>query len=327
MSQLSSIPSSNPMANPATRSTSTGAIGILGMGAIGTLMAWHWRHRIEQKQLFALQSSSLRQTAGQHAVMTRQFQPLDGPITMLEVPLWPSIAADNSQPPELDWLVVTTKATHTVDALEPWSDALSYIKRILLLQNGMGQQQEVEQWLESRQQGNTEIWLGISTEGAFRPQPDKVVYAGAGTTVIGPACNTTLPHILPDAMQPVTDIHQRQREKLAINAVINPLTGLLKCRNGELVSNPEYRIQLIQLAQEVKQFYESMGWPLSAPLTERAQQVAEATAQNRSSTLQDLLAGRPTELAYICGYLLSLAASRDYPMPITERLYLTLNSV
>ena len=315
MSQSPRHPQSSGSEEQFTNTSTPTTVGILGMGAIGTLMAWHWRDLLTSQRLYALKPEA--------DVITRQFSQLDGSVDVIELPIW----SPQNDPlcPELDWLVVTTKATHTLAALKPWSACLSTVKRILLLQNGMGQQQEVEQWL-AQQQLSCEVWLGISTEGAFRPKPQQVVYAGAGSTWIGPASEHSIPpESLPGQLQLVTDIHQRQREKLAINAVINPLTGQLRCRNGELVTNMEYRQQLIQLAEEVQTLYDRMGWTLAMPLVERSQQVAEATGHNRSSTLQDILAGRPTELAYICGYLLAVARAEELPMPLTEHLFQALN--
>ena len=110
------------------------------------------------------------------------------------------------------------------------------------------------------------------------------------------------------------------REKLAVNAVINPLTAVLRCHNGELVSNPLYLPQLQALAAEVADLYQQLHWPLSQNLSERVQQVAQATAANRSSTLQDILAARPTELVFICGYLQQQAQSLGLTLPLTARL-------
>lgn len=281
-------------------------IGILGMGAIGTLMAWHWRQHTV---------SVLGRTPDTSC--QRQLTLLDQTDTTFTLPSW--------QGETLDWLVMTTKATQTLDALAPWQHRLKQVKRLLLLQNGMGQQQEVEHWLQQHQL-TCDIWLGISTEGAFRPASGHVVYAGAGQTVVGPVNEADTAGVtLPPQLQHVTDIQQRQRDKLAINAIINPLTGLLRCCNGELVSNPDYQPQLIALAAEVQALYQHLGWYRDSPsvpnLIERSQQVATATARNKSSTLQDILAERPTELPYICGYLLTIAQQQQWPMPITQRLY------
>lgn len=288
-------------------------LGILGMGAIGTLMAWHWRqHSV----------CVLGRTPGTSC--HRQLTLLDQTTQTFTLPSW--------QEEALDWLVVTTKATQTLDALAPWQGQLKQVKRLLLLQNGMGQQEEVEQWLQHHQL-TCDVWLGISTEGAFRSSSEQVVYAGEGQTVIGPVQAQYASSVtLPPRLQRVDNIQQRQRDKLAINAILNPLTGHLRCHNGELVNNPDYQPQLLALATEVQSLYQHIGWYQDSPsvpnLIERSQQVATATARNKSSTLQDILAERPTELPYICGYLLDIAQQHDsWPMPITQRLYRELQLV
>lgn len=291
-----------------SESKQTPSIGLLGVGAIGTLMAWHWRS---------------------HSVVTlnrnpaspgcqRQLTLLTGDSVHLTLPAWHGTA--------LDWLVVTTKAPQTLSALLPWKEHLTSVRRILLLQNGMGQQQELDTWLKDHRI-TCEVWLGISTEGAFRTSSTHIIYAGAGDTVIGPSsAHASRPHIVPAGLTAVEDIQRRQREKLAINAVINPLTGLLKCKNGELVSNPDYRSKLMALSEEVQSFYQHCGWELSEDLVNRTLSIAEATGANTSSTLQDILAGRPTELDYIGGYLLNIAKRTNYPMPLTQKLHETVRT-
>ncbi|WP_430460008.1 ketopantoate reductase family protein [Thalassolituus sp. LLYu03] len=303
-------------------------IGLLGLGAVGTLMAGYWRDLRPvalPRNPDPLNPENRGTNNGEKRV---HLQALDGSVSELVLPCWHGET--------LDWLVVTTKAADTLNALQNWRAQLPAVRRILLLQNGMGQQDQVADWLA--QEGLTdrcELWAGISTEGAYRTtsgdtdngSTERVVHAGSGATLAGrwlAGDNDSAP--LPPGIQYHADIRGPMREKLAINAVINPLTGLLRCANGELVSNPDYRQQLEALAQEVAGFYAAMGWPLNTPLTERAAAVASATAANRSSTLQDILAGRATELPWIGGYLLHCAQESGYSLPLTRQLLLTLDA-
>ncbi len=296
------------------------SIGLLGMGAVGTLMASHWRqHKVfalprDHKSVLTLNLfTPAAQTAEQQTAEHQQWQ----------LPCW--------QGEPLDWLVLTTKAGDTLAALKPWLSHLPRVNNLLLLQNGMGQQQQCADWL-AQHRLPTKLWAGISTAGAYRraannPQGSEVVFAGAGQTIAGrwaqenPADNdNTDTTALPPGIEAVRDIPARMREKLAVNAVINPLTAVLRCHNGELVSNPLYLPQLQALAAEVADLYQQLHWPLPQDLSERVQQVAQATAANRSSTLQDILAARPTELVFICGYLQQQAQSLGLTLPLTARL-------
>ncbi|HET7090219.1 MAG TPA: ketopantoate reductase C-terminal domain-containing protein, partial [Anaerolineae bacterium] len=53
---------------------------------------------------------------------------------------------------------------------------------------------------------------------------------------------------------------------------------------------------------------------------ERARQVAQATATNRSSMLQDVLKGRPTEIDAINGKIVERGRAVDIPTPINATL-------
>ncbi|MCY0963864.1 ketopantoate reductase family protein [Parathalassolituus penaei] len=284
----------------------TVSIGILGLGAVGTLMAHHW----QQHCLYAL-------TRQQQEASCRLED--EGSLATLHLPAW--------QGESLDWLLVCTKAAATLDALQLWRPRLAAVKRLLLLQNGMGQHQQVQQWLD--QQGlSCELWAAISTEGAWRRDDGVIVRAGKGEILAGripisinseKSPDTTV--TAPAPCKTVDNIQQYQREKLAVNAVINPLTALYRCRNGELLEHPDYYPHFKALCAEIGDLYQQLGWPLAFDPLTRISAVAKATATNRSSTLQDHLAGRPDELAYITGYLLEQAAAATIELPLCAQLW------
>lgn len=276
-------------------------IALLGTGSLGTLMAWHWRH----EAMSVIRRNDSRPLTLQHTQ-----------TDTLDLPAW--------QGTEVDWLVVLTKAGDTLDALKPLRSHLSSVRRLLLLQNGMGQQDDTAQWLASENLG-CELWAGTSTEGAFTDEQGVVHYAGQGQTWAGPwqpgAQHPALPDspaALPPGVLFDPDIHQRLQAKLAINACINPLTALYRCRNGELLSNPDYRPHFDSLCAEVQKLTDSLGWQLPFSVQAQAGEIAAATAENRSSTLQDILRHKPNELPYISGYLLALAQSAGVAAPVSQ---------
>ena len=294
------------------------SIGILGLGALGTLMAWHWRDH-------------------DCMVISKDGKPVFSQLVtanntdQLQLAHW--------QNENLDWLVITTKAADTLNAITPLADHLHRIKRLVLLQNGMGQQAAVADWL-STQNNPPELWLASSTEGAYRQNRSDVVYAGQGQTFIGryqeglvqnrlshdsQECNNC-DFYLPMSTVYAPDMLDKLRHKLAINAVINPLTALYRCRNGELVTNPDYRRHLQLLAAEIAGLYTFLNWSLPWNLLTQAEQVATATAANQSSTLQDVLQQRPTELPYINGYLLAQAEQHEYALPHCAELMTQLSN-
>lgn len=111
------------------------------------------------------------------------------------------------------------------------------------------------------------------------------------------------------------ELLQAQFEKLIINAVINPLTVVFDCLNGQLSEQPKFeqwmRLLLYEAAIIVRSLPEVRDdsdsrkrfWP--ARLEEMVLHVASMTAENQSSMLQDIRARKETEINYINGYLVA----------------------
>lgn len=296
-------------------------IAILGVGCLGTLVAYHLQRY--QPLYFPRQ----RDSQG-NAVLHRQLLDTAEPATVLaDLKLMPA----TNQP--IDWLIVTTKAADTQTIYQQLDDYSGSIKNILLLQNGMGQQQHMADWLQQQQDkkpgANCQLWVGSATEGAFQKTGSAhikktYIYAGHGHYHYGPWRPLSAEHqnnqLLPTPMILEHDMPTRLFKKLAINAVINPLTAYYRCLNGELVSQPKYRQQLLDLAMEVTTTFSALGWTGAESLSDDAITVAQATAKNRSSTLQDVENNNRTELASITGYIIQSAQQIGFPTPLQSAL-------
>lgn len=107
--------------------------------------------------------------------------------------------------------------------------------------------------------------------------------------------------------------------KLAVNCVINPLTAIWNCPNGELRHHPQ---EIMQICEEVAAVIEREGHHTSAEdLRDYVMQVIDATAENISSMLQDIRALRHTEIDYINGFLLRRARAHGIAVPENTRLF------
>ena len=106
---------------------------------------------------------------------------------------------------------------------------------------------------------------------------------------------------------------EAQIEKLVVNATINPLSAILHQKNGQLFNDPETTRLMQALLSEASMVVRSLpelqavsniASRFSVPNLEgRVRRVAELTAPNTSSMLQDVIAGRETEIDYINGYI------------------------
>ena len=236
--------------------------------------------------------------------------------------------ADTDQP--IRQLLVCTKSYDSVEAIRSIHPRLAEGACVVLLQNGMGQQQQVRE-LFDRTSGSNRIRLyaATTTEGAYLENHNnrlRLVHAGRGESWYGPinsAAEQQGPLPLAELFElPIggdydPQISARLWQKLAINAAINGLTALHRCRNGELASNPDYHCQMAQLCAEIEQ----LGQPLfNQPLIERATAVAQATADNYSSMLQDVRNHRRTEIDFINGFICHEAERIGLTLPYNRQL-------
>lgn len=218
-----------------------------------------------------------------------------------------------------DLLLVTLKAWQVSDAVKALASTLSETTPILLIHNGMG---TIEELHTIRQP----LLMGTTTHAARR-DGNVIIHVANGTTRIGPAREQDgdfsyladlLQCVLPDVAWH-NNIRAEMWRKLAVNCVINPLTALWNCPNGELRNHPE-EVNLI--CQEVAAVIEREGHHTSVDdLRYYVEQVIDSTAENTSSMLQDIQALRHTEIDYITGYLLKRARAHGIAVPENSRLF------
>lgn len=218
-----------------------------------------------------------------------------------------------------DLLLVTLKAWQVSDAVKGLVASLSPTTPVLLLHNGMGTVEELKSLPNP-------LLMGTTTHAARR-DGNVIIHVASGITHIGPAraqdgefsyLADTLQMALPDVAWHNT-IRPALWRKLAVNCVINPLTALRDCKNGDLRDVPE---EIEKIAREVAAVIEREGHHISADeLIAYVHQVIESTAENISSMLQDVRAMRHTECDYITGYLLRRARVHGIAVPENARLF------
>jgi 2-dehydropantoate 2-reductase len=110
--------------------------------------------------------------------------------------------------------------------------------------------------------------------------------------------------------------------KLAINVAINPLTAILRVRNGRLLSSDWSKSIMREAALEVSVIAKAHDIQLSfSDAAAEAERVALITANNRSSMLQDVIRGAETEIESICGEIVRRGEQLGVPVPANRLLY------
>ncbi|KAH9997720.1 ketopantoate reductase PanE/ApbA C terminal-domain-containing protein [Russula compacta] len=143
----------------------------------------------------------------------------------------------------------------------------------------------------------------------------------------------------------ISYVEVAMKRKLVVNSVINPLTALLGCRNGDLLESAEARKIINRVCIEAARAFalqaqeEEGSWDdrekqvriragfsrlspglAASALEEECLRVIRVTAGNVSSMLSDVRSGSYTEVDYMNGYLVGLGRSFNLPMTTTTTL-------
>ncbi|MCK5881491.1 MAG: 2-dehydropantoate 2-reductase, partial [Sinobacterium sp.] len=263
---------------------------VLGFGAIGQLFA----HQALQSgnKVTAIPSS-------QHDTHTATtdfiFEDIQGETFFHTIN---TLNLNNEQAIEgaIKHLIICTKAQQTLSAVQLISDFIDDSTVIVMLQNGMGAHEEVQQFFLTCHI-KPSIYLATTTHGVLRITPRHSKHTGLGETYYGHWLNgETDEHILP-IFTYQRHILNRLWEKLIINCAINALTVKYNCLNGELLNIEGARHDMLKILKEScvialavasEHFNVKDTDKLSNIFLKRVNQVLMATANNSSSMREDV---------------------------------------
>lgn len=290
-------------------------IAILGIGAMGCLFAAHLEPVAEPiligswpEQVAAIRERGLR------------LEHPDGRTTHHQ----PPITDDLQTVGKVRLALVLVKSRQTENAAAAAAEILTPGGLALTLQNGLNNLSRLAATV-----GHDRAALGVTSEGATLLSPGFVRHAGYGQTHLayGSLGRERLEPVYERFLAAGLATHLVENAddilwtKLAVNAAINPLTALLRVPNGVLAEDEQTRGLMRQIAAEVAAVAQAQGIELVAETAaDRAIAVAEATAANRSSMLQDIERGVQTEIEAICGAVVERAKASGVAVPLNGRL-------
>jgi 2-dehydropantoate 2-reductase len=217
--------------------------------------------------------------------------------------------------------LVLVKSWQTQRAAHQMAVCLDRDGVALTLQNGLGNRESLAQVL-----GSQRVALGVATLGATLIGPGIVRPAGDGVISLGAHARLSpLADLLRGArfvVENAPDPGALLWGKLVINAAINPITALLEIPNGDLLTRPAARALLATAAREAASVAVAQGVQLPYPDPVVATEtIARRTATNRSSMLQDVSRGAPTEIDAICGAIVRAGEQTGVPTPVNRTLW------
>lgn len=225
----------------------------------------------------------------------------------------------------VELVLIFVKAYDTLQASRDALPALGGDTLVVTLQNGLNNVETVASVV-----GRGRVIAGVTAHGATLLGPGVVHHAGEGETALGELDGGETDRLkwvaaaFGQAGIPVEiseSVNSLIWGKLVVNAAINPLTALLRIRNGELLDREETRQLMQAAALEAATVARSLdvALPYDDPVG-RVETVCRLTASNRSSMLQDVERGIQTEIDHINGAVAREGEAKGVPTPVNWTL-------
>ena len=226
-----------------------------------------------------------------------------------------------------DLLIIPVKAYQVRSVIDELILKLKPSTCLVMLHNGMGSKELIQNLIP-----NQPTILATTSHAAYKVSQNLIKQTGLGQSQYGwlnrgklkATEQEAIEQVVHDLLQPSTlmdDMQTALWKKLAVNATINPLTAVLKVRNGHL-KGQEHKKTIEAICQEVSLVAASQRQNLSAEiLIQNTYQVIEDTAENYSSMYQDIVAKRRTELDSISGYIIDKATANNIAVPENKKWY------
>ena len=225
-----------------------------------------------------------------------------------------------------DVAIVSGKSGSTPQLASMAEDLVKQEACVISIQNGLGNSGIIASRL-----GWERVLGGTTTHSAWRDGDGAVHWTGRGSISLG-SINSSEPNSIATefisyldegglAPNWSFDIEREIWRKLTINVAINPICAIAGIRNGALAEVPELWHQAIEAMREAEAVARASGVNLGDSDSENyLRKVVESTAENRVSMLQDLMAGRKTEIDVLCGAVISKGEEFGVPTPRNEVL-------
>ncbi|MCD6462021.1 MAG: 2-dehydropantoate 2-reductase [Thermoplasmata archaeon] len=253
-----------------------------------------------------------------------------------EVIVYPDGAGDASSLlswGEMDAIFLTVKSYSTETMLDIIEPMVGPDTLIVSLQNGLGNED-----LVAERYGSERTVGGVAIIGAERRGPGRIYCHHIGRLTMGPWGHSThlssrlraLAGMLEAVGIPVRlteDIRGAKWRKLLWNAVWNPLTALTRLTVDAILSDPGGKRLAGEILDEVLRVAEAEGVRIPPDARNRnLRPIGDLYPGFRTSMLQDILEGRPTEHRAILGPILEGGKRHGIPTPRCETLYALLEA-
>jgi len=288
-------------------------IAVIGPGAIGTLFGglladadhdvWLLHHREAAVERIVEAGVRIEDAAG------------DAPTVRVDVPA----TTDASAVGHADLAIVLVKAHGTIPAVREHAACVGSDTRVLSLQNGVSNHYRLREHV-----GSERSLSGITRQGVVLEGPGHVVRTGGNETVLGGADGAFAERVaaaftaagLDTAV--VEDPFFEIWEKQVFGGAIKPTAALTRLRNGGLVADDSIAAFMERLIREAATVANAEGYAVDPDEVYGTLTTRMAGSVHRSSMLQDVQAGRRTEIDDCNGAVVEFAEKHGIDVPYNE---------
>jgi len=221
-----------------------------------------------------------------------------------------------------DLVIVFAKATATATVAAAAAATIGPSTLLLTLQNGLGNVEEL-----SAHAPASRLLAGTTTLGTELVGPGHIRALGSGETVLGPvtppgaAAADLVGSALAEAglsTRVTADALPVIWAKVAFNCVMNSLCAIASIPVSALAEYDGFDALALSILHEIEAVARAEGVtvdPAAALRLMKAQFDPSASGDHLASTLQDLMNGRPTEIAHLNGAIAARAAKHGIDAP------------
>jgi 2-dehydropantoate 2-reductase len=232
----------------------------------------------------------------------------------------------------IKYIIVTTKAHQTKDAIIQLKDYIAEKTIFVSLQNGIGLEETIKAVYP-----NNRIIRAITSIGVCKDVPGIINYTGVGQTLVG----YKNPKELEIARELVTilnetvisakiesNINGAVYTKTIVNCGLNPLVAINQVKNIEIIDNQELKELAAAIAQEAWQVAKELNIDLTVenPIAYMFD-VIKKTGDNYNSMMIDIREKRKTEIDFINGKIVELGVQMGLEMPINKKIVETIHEI
>jgi len=291
-------------------STSTLKVAVMGAGAVGSYFggmlarAGHEVTLIARPQhVAAIQAQGLR-------METKTF---DEQVRL-------AATSDAAGVAGADVVLFSVKSMDTESAGEQIRPYLRPDTLVLCLQNGVDNPDRLRTVLPQHQVAAAVVYVGTEMAG-----PGHLKHHGRGELVVDPS---PMAERLAEALRAAgvpTQLSDNVRGalwlKLILNSAYNAISAIARLPYGKTVGSPGIQDVMDDVVAECLLVARAEGVVVPGDVAASVRQIAETLPAQYSSTAQDLMRGKPSEIDYLNGYVDRRGEALGIPTPVNRTLW------